>query len=139
MPSAVIATGATSKEVIPMTVRPEAGGPITVTLIPKAEADLRRLQERTNLSRTDIANRAITLYEFFDAELRAGHVMLARDNKTGTTNLVQLIDAPAGQVVPADPAYDRRGTAGRERRAARHRRLPASSPGRAGRLLPWQA
>jgi hypothetical protein len=64
---------------------------ITVALIPAAGADLRRLQERTNLSKTDLANRAITSYEFFDAQQRAGRDLLVRDNTTGTAQLVRLL------------------------------------------------
>jgi hypothetical protein len=63
---------------------------ITVTLIPKAEDDLRRLQKRTNLSKTDLANRAITSYEFLDAQMRAGHDLIVRDNRTGETKVVWL-------------------------------------------------
>ena len=54
---------------------------ITVALIPKASEDLQRLQDRTSLSKTDIANRAITLYEFIDSQLRTGHDVLIRDNE----------------------------------------------------------
>lgn len=111
------------------------GERITVTLIPKATADLRRLQERTNLSTTDLANRAITLYEFFDAQMRAGHDMIDRDNETGKTKLVQFRDAPAGQVMAVGPAWIRRGPAGRPRHLGRHRRQPSSS-GRPTRFLP---
>jgi hypothetical protein len=120
------------------TARPQAPGePLTVILIPKAEDDLRRLQERTSLSKTDLANRAITLYEFFDAQIRAGHDMIARDNETGKTRLVRLLDAPAGQPAPASPASLRRGLAARRRRSGRHRRLLPSSSGRsAAWLLP---
>jgi hypothetical protein len=136
MPTEVRATGATTKEAIPMTGRPETGGPLKVTLIPSAEADLRLLQERTNLSRTDLANRAITLYEFIDAQMRAGIDMLARDNKTGQTQLVQfLLDAPAGQAAAAAAPPSTGGApAGREQRAARHRRQPLPS-GRTSRVL----
>ena len=65
--------------------------PITVPLIPKAELDLQSLQKRTNLSRTDIANRAISLYEFIDAQLQAGHDVLIRDNRSGKTQVVRLL------------------------------------------------
>jgi len=64
---------------------------ITVALIPKAGEDLQRLQERTSLSKTDITNRAITLYEFIDAQLRAGRDVLIRDGKTGKTQLVRIL------------------------------------------------
>ena len=64
---------------------------ITVALIPKAGEDLQRLQERTSLSKTDIANRAITLYEFIDAQMRAGRDVLIRDAKTGETPLVRIL------------------------------------------------
>jgi hypothetical protein len=64
---------------------------ITVALIPKAANDLRTLQDRTGLSKTDITNRAITLYEFIDAQLRAGTDLLLRDVATGETQLVLLL------------------------------------------------
>jgi uncharacterized protein (DUF342 family) len=64
---------------------------ITVALIPKASEDLQRLQDRTSLSKTDLANRAITLYEFIDAQIRAGRDVLIRDSKTGKTELVRLL------------------------------------------------
>ena len=109
-----------------MTSSQRAGQPITVILIPKAEADLRRLQERTNLSRTDLANRAISLYEFFDAQLREGRDLLALDRETGQTAtvLVQLPDAPAGQAPTAGPAFwrGRRAPGRHQRRNSRLRR-----------------
>jgi hypothetical protein len=64
---------------------------ITVVLIPRAAGGLRRLQERTNLSKTDLANRAITSYEFFDAYLQAGHELLVRDPVTGATQTVRFL------------------------------------------------
>jgi hypothetical protein len=64
---------------------------ITVALIPKAGEDLQRLQDRTSLSKTDLANRAITLYEFIDAQMRAGRDVLIRDNTTGETQVVRLL------------------------------------------------
>jgi transcriptional regulator with XRE-family HTH domain len=68
-----------------------SGERITVALIPAVQADLRRLQERTKLSKTDIANRAITSYEFFDAQLRAGHDLIIRDNTTGENRFIRLL------------------------------------------------
>ena len=64
---------------------------ITVALIPKAGKDLQSLQDRTGLSKTDIANRAITLYEFIDAQLREGREVLIRDSKSGTTSTVVIL------------------------------------------------
>lgn len=64
---------------------------ITVALIPKAAGDLARLQGRTNLSKTDAINRAISLYEFIEAQIRAGRDLLVRDQATGETQLVRLL------------------------------------------------
>jgi hypothetical protein len=64
---------------------------ITVALIPKVADDLQQLQARTNLSKTDLANRAITLYEFIDAQMREGRDVLIRDNETGEIQLVRLL------------------------------------------------
>jgi hypothetical protein len=63
---------------------------ITVALISKAAADLQRLQDRTSLSKTDIVNRAISLYEFIDEEMRAGRDLLIRDS-TGEIQLVRFL------------------------------------------------
>ena len=64
---------------------------ITVALIPRAAGHLQDLQGRTGLSKTDLANRAITLYEFIDAQLRAGRDLLVRDNATGESEVVRLL------------------------------------------------
>jgi hypothetical protein len=64
---------------------------ITVTLIPKAGGDLQHLQDRTSLSKTDLVNRAITLYEFIDAQLREGRDLLIRDRETGETRTVLIL------------------------------------------------
>jgi hypothetical protein len=63
---------------------------ITVVLIPAVQDDLQRLQERTNLSMTDLANRAITSYEFFDAQMQAGHDVIVRNSRTGESRLVRF-------------------------------------------------
>ena len=64
---------------------------ITVALIPKAAADLQSLQERTGLSKTDLANRAISLYEFIDTLIREGKAVLIRDPVTNETQLVHFL------------------------------------------------
>lgn len=64
---------------------------ITVALIPSASEDLRQLQERTGMSKTDIVNRAITLYEFLDAQQAAGNDLIIRDSKTGESQIVRFL------------------------------------------------
>jgi hypothetical protein len=64
---------------------------ITVALIPKAVADLQHLQDSTSLSKTDLVNRAISLYEFIDGQTRAGKDLLMRDTKSGETQLIRLL------------------------------------------------
>jgi hypothetical protein len=61
---------------------------ITVALIPKAAADLQRLQEKTGLGKTDVVNRAISLYEFVDEKIREGREVLVRDKATGEIQAV---------------------------------------------------
>jgi hypothetical protein len=73
------------------TARPQEGERITVALVPAAAGDLRRIQERTNMSKTDITNRAITTYEFFDAQLKSGRDLIVRDPRTGETQLVRFL------------------------------------------------
>jgi hypothetical protein len=78
--------------------RPQAlGEHLSVDLIPRVAGDLRRLRRRTRLSTTDLANRAITSYEFFDLQLRAGRDVIVRDNGTGETRLVRFVTTPAVQ------------------------------------------
>jgi hypothetical protein len=64
---------------------------ITVALIPQSQEDLQQLQDRTSLSKTDLVNRAITLYEFIDSQLRADQDLIIRDRKTGETQLVRFL------------------------------------------------
>jgi hypothetical protein len=112
----------------PMAPPQALGERITVSLILKAGDDLRRLQERTNLSKTDLINRAITLYEFFDAQLRADHDLIARDNRTGQTHLVRLVDVPAGQLTSTGPALSRPDRADRRGQPDRRRdRQPSTT------------
>jgi hypothetical protein len=70
---------------------PKVSDRISIALIPKAVAGLAALQERTGLSKTDAVNRAISLYEFIDTQLRAGRDLLVRDPETGKTQLVHLL------------------------------------------------
>lgn len=55
---------------------------ITVSLVAKALADLDRTQQRTQMSKTDIINRAISVYEFIEAELSEGaDIIVRRDDR----------------------------------------------------------
>jgi hypothetical protein len=64
---------------------------LTVALVPSVTDDLQCLQDRTGLSKTDIINRAITLYEFIDAQLRSDNDLIIRNSKTGETQLVRFL------------------------------------------------
>lgn len=64
---------------------------ITVALIRRAAEDLQRLHDRTGLSKTDIVNRAISVYEFVDSETQAGNNVYVRDHKTGDYQLVRFL------------------------------------------------
>ena len=63
---------------------------ITVALVAKASGDLARLKERTGLSKTDIVNRAITLYKFIDAQAASDRDILVRA-ADGAVQLVRLL------------------------------------------------
>ena len=63
---------------------------ITVALIPKAAADLQRLQERSSLSKTDLVNRSISLYEFIDVLIREGKEVLIRDPEAREIQRIHL-------------------------------------------------
>ena len=65
-------------------------GNVAVALISKVESDLQKLRDRTGLSRTDIINRAITLYEFIDEQLSAGNQVHIKDPRTGEVLQVNL-------------------------------------------------
>jgi uncharacterized protein (DUF342 family) len=64
---------------------------ITVALVPKVADELQRLQDRTSLSKTDLANRAITLYEYISDQLSAGKEVLIRDKETGETQGILIL------------------------------------------------
>lgn len=62
---------------------------ITVALVAKAAADLQDTHERTRMSKTDIVNRAVSLYEFVEAEMSAGAELIVR--RDGQDYLVKLL------------------------------------------------
>lgn len=67
------------------------GKHIMVILIPSVADQLRCLQKNTNLSATDITNRAITAYAFLDEQMRAGNDLMVRDSWTGETKIVRFV------------------------------------------------
>jgi hypothetical protein len=63
---------------------------ITVALVPKAEADLQYLLDKTGLSKTDLVNRSISLYKFVEESTAAGREVLVRDKTTGEDRVVMF-------------------------------------------------
>jgi hypothetical protein len=64
---------------------------ITVALVPRAGEGLQNLVARTGLSKTDLVNRAITLYEFIESKMQSGNDLILRDSETGTTEVIRLL------------------------------------------------
>lgn len=62
---------------------------VTVALVPKAATDLQSTHERTRMSKTDIVNRAVSLYEFVETEMSAGAELIVRRN--GEDYVVKLL------------------------------------------------
>lgn len=71
------------------TERTAATDRVTVALVPKAAGDLQRAVERTGLSKTDIVNRAISLYEYLDARLSRGDELSIR-NEAGQVEQIKF-------------------------------------------------
>jgi hypothetical protein len=67
------------------------GERITVALIPKVASELQHLLSTTGLSKTDVVNRAISLYEFIQSQTDAGKAVIIRDQETGETQLVKFL------------------------------------------------
>jgi hypothetical protein len=64
---------------------------ITVGLCRKVVGELELLQSLTGLSKTDIVNRAVTLYAFVTEQTTAGKDLLVRDGNTGEVERVRLL------------------------------------------------
>jgi hypothetical protein len=65
------------------------GDRITVTLVEQATVDLQSTHERTRMSKTDIVNRAVSLYEFVEAEMSTGAELIVR--RDGEDYVVKLL------------------------------------------------
>lgn len=64
---------------------------ITVGLVPRVSEQLQRLQERTSFSKTDLVNRAITLYEYVEAEASKGNDLLVRQKDSGELFVIKIL------------------------------------------------
>ena len=62
---------------------------VTVALVPTAATDLQSIHERTRMSKTDIVNRAVSLYEFIDVETSTGAEIIVR--RGGQDYVVELL------------------------------------------------
>jgi hypothetical protein len=69
--------------------RPAVVDRVNVALITEAVEAIGKLQERTGMKKVDLVNRALMIYEFIDAELRAGNQILLRDRE-GRDQLVKI-------------------------------------------------
>ena len=64
---------------------------LTVGMIPKALGDLDELQTLTGLSKTDVINRAVSLYAFVAQQLAEGNELLVRDGDSREVERVHLL------------------------------------------------
>jgi hypothetical protein len=64
---------------------------MTISLIPRTVKELEQLQEKTGLSKTDIVNRAISLYAFVTEQMEAGQQLALRDPESERLQLIQLL------------------------------------------------
>lgn len=64
---------------------------ITVGIIPKVWSELQRLMESTKFNRTDVVNRAISVYAMVDDNMRDGYELVFRDPKSGKERIVEII------------------------------------------------
>ena len=73
----------------PISERIEVSERIGVSLIPKASRELAELRASTAMSRSDLVNRAISLYAFIDRQLADG-AELAMRMPNGDVRIVHL-------------------------------------------------
>ncbi|WP_174535401.1 hypothetical protein [Micromonospora chalcea] len=64
---------------------------ITVGIIPKVWTDLQKLIAWTRFNRTDVVNRAITIYAMVEENTRNGNELVFRDPKTGKERIVEIV------------------------------------------------
>jgi hypothetical protein len=64
---------------------------MSVGLIPKVVSDLTELLTLTGLNKTEIINRAVSLYAFVSQQLADGNELLIRDRDSGQLERVHLL------------------------------------------------
>ena len=64
---------------------------ITVGIIPKVWTDLLRLMANTKFNRTDVVNRAISVYAMVDDNMRDGYELVFRHPETGKEKIVEIV------------------------------------------------
>lgn len=78
------------KEAIRLPARSETSERFSITLIPSAVRAVALLMSLTGLSKTDILNRAVQVYEFIEEQKQSGKEILVRD-KDGTFERVHIL------------------------------------------------
>lgn len=69
----------------------ESHNRITVGLIPKAATELDQLVNDSGMTKTDLVNRALTLYAFITERIAAGDHILVRDGETKEVERIRLL------------------------------------------------
>jgi hypothetical protein len=64
---------------------------ITIGLIPKVVKELDDLQQTTGMSKTDLVNRAVSLYSFIEEHLARGEELRLFDPKDQTEQRIHLL------------------------------------------------
>lgn len=67
------------------------GERITVGLLHRVASELHALNVETGMTKTDLVNRALTLYSFVMKQLDKGNDLLIRDNETGETERITIV------------------------------------------------
>jgi hypothetical protein len=62
---------------------------VSVRLIPKSMRALEALAVRNGLTKTDVINRALQVYDYIDAEQAEGRQILSRDGEKGETHVLR--------------------------------------------------
>jgi len=70
---------------------------ITVNLVERASRSLELTASLTDLSKTDVVNRALQLYAYLEFEESIGNQVLIREASNGTTSRFVFSDKPDGE------------------------------------------